>query len=98
MGSIDLIIAKAIWPTLAKIEEYDATNGGRVTQPFHETYDYRLDSKADLPPSFVDAFVVDLKYIYEHKAKFSKYLLLTFVKCSCNSRPFLMPCRALMFD
>ncbi len=74
MGSIDLIFAKVMWPTLAKVEEYDPTNGGKVKQPFHETYDYRLESNADVPPSYVDVFVVDLKYIYEHKAKFSKYI------------------------
>lgn len=74
MGSIDLIFAKIMWPTLVKVEDYDPTNGGSVTQPFTQTYDYRLQTNADLPPSYVDAFVVDLKYIYEHKAKFSGYI------------------------
>jgi len=74
MGSIDLIFAKIMWPTLAKIEDYDPTNGGRVTQPFTQTYDYRLQSNAELPPSYVDAFVVDLKYIYEHRSKYPTYI------------------------
>ncbi len=74
MGSIDLIFAKVMWPTLTRVEEYDPTDGGRVKQPFQETYDYRLQSNGDLPPTYVDVFVVDLKYIYEHKAKFSKYI------------------------
>ena len=74
MGTIDLIFAKVMWPTLAKIEEYDPTEGGKVKQPFHETYDYRLESNGDVPPSYVDVFVVDLKYIYEHKAEFPNYI------------------------
>ena len=74
MGTVDLIFAQVMFPALALIEDYDPTNGGKIKKPFHETYDYRLDSKADIPPSYVDAFIVDLKYIYQHKVKFSKYI------------------------
>ncbi len=74
MGSIDFIFAKGMYPTLALIENYDPTNGGKLKQPFRETYDYRLESNGDVPPSYIDVFIVDLKYIFDHKAKFSKYI------------------------
>jgi|GEM_PF-6168922 len=79
MGSIDLIFAKILFPTLALIEDYDPTEGGKFKQPFLETYDYRLESNGDVPPSYIDVFIVDLRYIYQHKAVFKKYITGDFV-------------------
>lgn len=79
MGSIDLIFAKIMFPTLALIEDYDPTEGGKVKQPFHETYDYRLESNGAVPPSYIDVFIVDLRYIYLHKSTFKKFITGDFV-------------------
>lgn len=56
------VVAKK-YPVLARIEYYDPTQGGKVTKPFSETYDYRISSGSYLPPSLIDCFIADIKIV-----------------------------------
>ena len=57
------------FPILSLVERFDPTDNGKIMYPFKETYDYRESTHTPNPPTWIDAFIVDLSYVYKHKDK-----------------------------
>lgn len=62
------------YPMLSLVERFDPTDNGKFMYPFKETYDYRASTNMANPPTWVDAFIVDLNYIYKHKEQYPAYI------------------------
>ncbi len=58
---------KSRYPLLATIENYDATNDGKIAKPITETYEFRYEHKSPNPPSLIDCFTADLQILYKQK-------------------------------
>ena len=71
MDATKLAAVKKVYPLLATVETYDVTNGGKDSKPISETYDFRLSSGADNPPSAIDCFTADLKILYKQRKNFN---------------------------
>ncbi|MGG9970182.1 hypothetical protein ACQ33O_00190 [Ferruginibacter sp. SUN002] len=62
---------KIKYPLLSKVDTYDATDGGKVSKPITETYEYRITSGKANPPSLIDCLTADLRIIYKQAKNFS---------------------------
>jgi len=70
MDATKLAAVTRVYPVLAKLENYDVTNGGKDPKPFSETYDFRISSGAANPPSAIDCFTSDLQILYNQKKNY----------------------------